>query len=417
MNAAAIRFYGNSCVQVDCGGTSILCDPWLTDGAFEGSWYHDPPLLTQPADISGYTVLYISHIHPDHFDPGTLLRLPYQVPVLLCGDGTPALRRQVEALGFPIISLAAGEETKIDGTTFTMFGPFAANPLWPSGVPNVIDSALVIEGDGFTVLNANDNTPDSAACKMMVERFNRLDVALLPYSGASEFPSCFPGIDRATAAEEKIVRYLDRLDENVRTLCPVRVVPFAGQYRLGGRLRSKNEFLGVPDIQRAVERITASGSLPILLNEGDELELRTGRVRRAHLSAPRPSEPDFYWYEDAFSFTAAQQVDLLPLVKAARSTLRAYQDRFGWEEPHRLQLKVLDGACYVLDFATDEVRVEDSSPEPPYTSITVGYGLLLALLTRHAHWNNAAIGGHLSFERQPEAYVPEVFTLLSFLHV
>jgi UDP-MurNAc hydroxylase len=25
-------------------GTSILCDPWITDGAFIGSWFHWPPL-------------------------------------------------------------------------------------------------------------------------------------------------------------------------------------------------------------------------------------------------------------------------------------------------------------------------------------------------------------------------------------
>ena len=25
-------------------GTKILCDPWIVDGVFEGSWYHYPPL-------------------------------------------------------------------------------------------------------------------------------------------------------------------------------------------------------------------------------------------------------------------------------------------------------------------------------------------------------------------------------------
>ena len=28
-------------------GTKILCDPWIEDGVFEGSWCHYPPLKTK----------------------------------------------------------------------------------------------------------------------------------------------------------------------------------------------------------------------------------------------------------------------------------------------------------------------------------------------------------------------------------
>ena len=41
------EFIGNACgIFVGSNGTKILCDPWIVDGVFEGSWFHYPPLKT-----------------------------------------------------------------------------------------------------------------------------------------------------------------------------------------------------------------------------------------------------------------------------------------------------------------------------------------------------------------------------------
>src|SRR5206468_5563814 len=90
---ASIGFVANACVVIDVPPSRILCDPWLTDGAFDGSWFHFPPLRTTPADLQDITHIYLSHIHPDHFDPVTLRQLP-KVPVILCGSAQPWLRLQ-----------------------------------------------------------------------------------------------------------------------------------------------------------------------------------------------------------------------------------------------------------------------------------------------------------------------------------
>jgi len=68
-----IQWYTNACVRIIAkNGTNILCDPWVNEGAFLGSWFHWPPtpksfeeeLLSQKCDG-----VYISHLHPDHYDP------------------------------------------------------------------------------------------------------------------------------------------------------------------------------------------------------------------------------------------------------------------------------------------------------------------------------------------------------------
>ena len=63
------QFIGNACgIFTGSNGTTILCDPWLVDGVFEGSWHHFPKLKTTFDDVQNIDAIYISHLHPDHFD-------------------------------------------------------------------------------------------------------------------------------------------------------------------------------------------------------------------------------------------------------------------------------------------------------------------------------------------------------------
>ncbi len=52
-------------------GTKVLCDPWISDGAFIGSWFHFPKLDGfEFEELVGtkWDAIYISHLHADHFD-------------------------------------------------------------------------------------------------------------------------------------------------------------------------------------------------------------------------------------------------------------------------------------------------------------------------------------------------------------
>lgn len=46
------EFIGNACgIFIGSKGTKLLCDPWIVDGVFEGSWFHYPPLKTKIEDL------------------------------------------------------------------------------------------------------------------------------------------------------------------------------------------------------------------------------------------------------------------------------------------------------------------------------------------------------------------------------
>ena len=81
-----IQYLQSASVVIESEGVRILCDPWLYDGIYYGSWYHYPPLRFTPADVSDIDYIYVSHIHPDHYDAASLAEFPKNIPVIILGN-------------------------------------------------------------------------------------------------------------------------------------------------------------------------------------------------------------------------------------------------------------------------------------------------------------------------------------------
>ena len=54
--------------------------------------------------------------------------------------------------------------------------------------------------------------------------------------------------------------------------------------------------------------------------------------------------------------------------------------------------------------------------DPPCVRIRVDERLLWLILNRKAHWNNAMVGMHVDFYRDPERYEPDFYKMLSYFH-
>ena len=78
-----VTYIGHACMMMESAGTRILMDPWLTDPTYHGTWWHYPPLEIGVRDLPKLDYLYVSHEHPDHFDPPTLRQLDKDVHVVI----------------------------------------------------------------------------------------------------------------------------------------------------------------------------------------------------------------------------------------------------------------------------------------------------------------------------------------------
>ncbi len=266
-----ITFITNACAIYEAEGFKLLSDPWLTEPAF-GSWVHDPPLETLIEDVLDVDAIYISHIHADHCDPGTLKHFPRDIPLICLNDRFTS--RHLERMGFTAVEPLVNDQIYSLGPfDLTMFGPFAKHPHYECDIGNVLDSALLFTAGERRVLNCNDNTPTVEKARWLREAYGPFDVVQLNYNNAGPYPACFPQVDRKAEAAKCIERNLAHMGEVARALGAKYTMPFAGAYKLGHGKEHLNEFLGTCSAEYAGAYLAQHDIRPLVLKEGESIDL------------------------------------------------------------------------------------------------------------------------------------------------
>lgn len=419
----------NACALYESDGIRLLADPWLTKGAFEGSWFHYPTLRSAPSDFSGVDALYISHLHPDHFDTEALKSFRPSIPIYVLDRAPNYLSRMLAKEGFTDIRrLKPGETGYLGPFRIHLYPPFARHPFDEASLGNVVDSAMLIEDGQHRVLNANDNTLTRDAA--LVFRSKEIDLAQLNFNAAGPYPACFEGYrtdTRELLSRMVLRRSLDHLVSLLSVMRPRFFQPFAGAFVIGGSMHRKNSYGGMTTSDEAARYVQAA--LPhqsvAVLDELDTLDLATGAVLRS--ASIRHASPEAvgrfnrharYTYEDD---ATPDRRALLGLLPTARANL--------WRK--QTELNLFPVCWFYLDLGDRyfEIPLHEESarfipadesiahaPQMPMLMAALDERLLWRILTGKAHWNNAEVGMHVSFLRVPDVHQPDVHTLLSFLH-
>lgn len=70
-----VEYKYSACIKIITEDVKILCDPWFGSGAYEGTWNQFPPIKELKKFIDEFDLIYISHIHPDHYCSETIKKL------------------------------------------------------------------------------------------------------------------------------------------------------------------------------------------------------------------------------------------------------------------------------------------------------------------------------------------------------
>jgi hypothetical protein len=220
-----VTYFGQACTLIEAAGRKILTDPWLTEGAYFGTWFHTHLLAdagvapeTFPKDVD---YLFISHEHQDHLDPATLRHFPHDIPVLICKFPTSKFRCHLEALGLTNIhELSSGEPLGLgdDDLRLTIFGT----------AEYTNDSALLVEAEGFTVFNETDCKLGYADLARLGER--KIDIGFYMFSGANWYPMMYDYPEPVMLENVRRRRraLLKSLVQRVKLTKPRIAVPAAG---------------------------------------------------------------------------------------------------------------------------------------------------------------------------------------------
>lgn len=443
-----VRFIKSSCVVVEHGNTRVLCDPWLTDGVYYGSWNHYPPLIFEPEDFKDVDYLYISHIHPDHLDPATLKRLPKTIPVLIHNYAEKFVLNLLTKLGFETIhEISHGDAFKLaDDFSIEIFAADNCDPemcgrYFQCSVPSPykqtmqIDSMGVFHGGGKTLVNTNDCPYglSRTVCDTVLKKHPRVDFLLVGYSGAAAYPQCFDNLPNHLKRQESRAHRdlkLDQCASFLKHFRPVVFMPFAGQYVLGGRLAPLNAFTSPPKAEELPEIFDALllqnglDSKMVLLNSGEHYDIHEG-IASASFDPPDPKARQEYintvLAPRLFDYELEEMLpaDLTEKLREAHAKMHARQEQYGASKSD-WNIYVDAGQEYVYHIPLaegKEVRsVMRNEFVTPYLRIGLDYRLLVRILERKAHWNNAEIGSHLSFYREPNIYHRSIHLFMSYFH-
>jgi len=415
-----VTYLGHAAILVEVDGKRILMDPWLTDPTYHGSWWHYPALQLGVRDLPEIDYLYISHEHPDHFDPPTLEELDKTVKVVIAKFQRKRFRDRIRAIGFEdIIELDFGVDFTCADTSLKL-------RLIPPDRP-WDDSAILLRDGTTTLLNVNDCHLDETTLRSLGESYD-IDVAFLTFTGASQYPGCF-NFGLATKLARCRFSKTAHLDEFVnwaRLLQTKRAVPAAGNHAL---LAEDQLFLNTPAYSNTPGDAIAAlaKALPdvegLQMNPGDEwspdkglkrlqappdwsrrmddIEAMSrqmrGRIVEYFANEPTPTSDLYDRFHDHFSELLGRDLDTM-----ARIGISTW-----W------QVTGPNGGDWSIDFGRQKDWVRRGIPNQWNLRLTIPDKLVYLGVSEQAIWDNVVLSFRLRLARQPDRYMKEFWTWFS----
>ena len=424
-----IKHIYSACLEISTLSYTILTDPWFTEGAYDGSWYHFPEI--DPFEyISEPDYIYISHIHPDHYDPKFLHRLFDRFgvkPILI-----PDLKNNYLLF-----------KGKSDGLTLTptRYLDLGETELYieenNTGSISDIDSALIVHDkvNQKSLLNLNDcifNQLHVEKLQKIISKFtDNIDLLALGYTGAGPFPQTYFDLNREKdilleKADIKKKQFFDRYLKYTNSFPSTHHLPFAGEYILGGKLVELNQYRGVSDAFEVTEfdkkaLVFNTGGYINLLNNSI-VDIRNEKYRQDDVNI-KLEEIQFNKldYEIDFPLTFDKINFIRLLKKASSNALRKselqeqYYFIFSITENDEVIKRFL---CNCLDSKITELNLQEEIELDFYSEIFIDYRYLFGLLTTVYHWNNAEVGSLYYTRRHPlDNFMPSAQSYLNFFSI
>jgi len=421
-----VKYIYSACIVTETRDLKILHDPWFSEGIYDGSWYHFPKIDDPLKSIGDVDLIYVSHIHPDHYDPEFLKHYfdAFGKKRIIIADHKPNyLAGKMRGDGF---------EAEILDTAITIGKTSIEIMPHITGSASDIDSAIIIKHDDdnriHSVVNANDIIFDEASRLALKKIAGNVDILLCGYTGAGPYPQTYFDTDDSELRLEAD-RKKNSFFERYKTLCNVidaKVnIPFAGKYLLGGKLSNLNRYRGVAD---PVEVLGFDTRAVVLADDGGEIS--TDLLSPTGIRTESYSETDIedrikeisdekMDYERLFSENEVHQLPLKRvLITAIKNAVRksAVEDDYFFWIPISKTEAALINANPNSDKSLAFCDISEGIPMP-HSRIEIDVRYLFGLLTNVYHWNNAEVGSQYFVRRHPNILNRQAQSFLNFLTI
>jgi len=419
---------GHAGLKLESARATLLMDPWFSpEGNFQASWFQYPDnshVLTP--EICTPTAIAISHEHLDHIDPWFLSKVPGSVPVIIPRYPSPVLKQKI-LRGGPrrIIELPQWETHEIvEGLTIY----FVSEP------PQNHDSAMIVSGEGQTVLNMNDARLFPIQFKEIQQRAGgTIDMFCYQGAGASWYPMCYeypPERSRELSRQKRLAKFA-YCRRAMKVVNPVVGVPFAGPPAfLDPELFQYNDEMeaGIfPDQQQVVDWMVEKGSPNnVVLLPGDAWDLNL-RVKLADPQWKKFSFKDRDRYLRAYAERRREHVEaVLARHPEPRESLwepfKAHFEHMLTLSPyfnHKINMPVgfdivgPGGGQWTVDFRHGQEKVVQGIDGCGY-KFKFASRWLPMLIDGSTPWEDFLLSLRLQASRDPDLYNDHLLGLLKF---
>jgi UDP-MurNAc hydroxylase len=423
-SSITLKMVYSACVVIKTPDVVVLCDPWFTDGIYDGSWFVFPSHEDPKSVIGDCDFVYISHIHPDHYDPAFLRSYfaEYGGKPFIIADRSPNYLAMKLGQDFENAEVFTGQVTRGE----TEMKVYSHNTGSNSDIDSALEVAYRSSNKVHRVINLNDCVYDpDFLCEIKAEK--NFDVCLTGYAGAGSYPQTYFSLDDPElkkAAELKKAKMFERYLNTTESIDASINIPFAGQYVLGGKFTKLNQHRGVAD---ATEVLNLDRRSVVLEDYGgtistDDLSIRNGRLRaysdsqlevrlneiidRKMIYETDNAEPtEFKSIQNALSISEIN-------ARQKSECTRDYFFVFVFEDETNLAINANRNSTGGV---TEVVNAWDVGE--PRSEIYIDRRYFYGLLTRQFHWNNAEVGSQYETRRFPNEFDRAAQRYLNFLAV
>ena len=430
LNGISVKYIYSACVITKTDDVTILHDPWFTEAIYDGSWFQFPK-ITNPLDsIGDVDYIFVSHIHPDHYDSKFLKNYfnKFGVKKIIIANHQPNhMLGKMRVDGFSPTVLS---EILTIGKTSIEIIPHKTGSI------SDIDSAIIIKyrhnGSTHCIVNVNDINFESTEYDSMLDtlknRVEKIDILLCGHTGAGPYPQTYYDVSSEEIifeAQKKKELFFARYKKVISNFNARVNIPFAGKYILGGKLVSLNEYRGVSD---PVEVLEFDENAVVLADNGGEIDTVTFKPTnerllkydqkyiRQRIEELKNEKMD---YEKLFAFN---EINQLPLKRLLMIATRNAVTKSECDEDYFYSINLPNGNYAVINAnknSSKSIFFTENTDELPeaYSEIIIDPRYLFGLLTHIYHWNNAEIGSQYNIKRSQSSYNRKAKEFLFYLTV
>tara|TARA_B100000212_G_C27363913_1_gene529457 strand:+ start:317 stop:1744 length:1428 start_codon:yes stop_codon:yes gene_type:complete len=214
---------GHACLYVEYKNIRLLIDPWIIGSCYWRSWWNYPEVTKDLISYVNPTHIYITHLHWDHYHGPSLRKFQNCNPkILLPKHFSKRMKGDLlKDFNFSnILELDHGKKYKLRDNF--QLASYQFNPV-------IIDSALVVEVDGITLLDTNDSKTFGLSLKQIINNHPKIDFAFRSHSSAAPIPHCIRGMN-VDETDRKPSDYADDFIAFAKATKSKYTIPFASSH-------------------------------------------------------------------------------------------------------------------------------------------------------------------------------------------